>query len=269
MREAILPESVTTLTRRVARELVEELWGGEHPCLFADRRQVDDGYPSTNIQPDLIAAILDDLRPAFWLELGAMLGGSAIATARCVKALGMETSVCCVDPFTGDVNMWAWEKAHREQGAWRYLKLEAGRPTIYERFLANVRHEGHEDLIVPLVCTALVGMRLLQTLFAAGRLSRLPEVIYLDSAHEPDETLLELRAAWSLLTPGGVLFGDDWLWPSVRGAVQEFSRTIETDATRLVAFLRRFDESQLERNVFLYRGQWALFKPPVDADGQR
>ncbi len=250
----------------VSRQLLAELWFGTSPFAFAECDKVDDGYPNTNIEPELIEAILSDSEPGFWLELGTMLGGSAIHTAAAVKRLGLPTGICCVDPFTGDANMWLWEKERREAGEWRYLALTAGRPTIYDRFLANVRAAGHDDVIVPIVCTSLVGLRLLRALHDQGRLDSLPEVIYLDSAHEPEETLLELQAAWTLLAPGGVLFGDDWLWPSVRHDVQRFARTIEADTTRMVVFLRRFEESQLDGNVFLFRGQWVLFKPPVYPD---
>jgi predicted O-methyltransferase YrrM len=242
--------------------LLDELWHGESPFLFADLRQRDNGYPNSNIQPDLIDAVLVTLAPSFWLEVGTMIGGSAITVANAVKRLGLQTSICCVDPFTGDVNMWDWEKANRAKGEWSYLKLEAGRPTIYERFLANVRLQGHEDIIAPLPATSMVGMRLIERLVAQGRLAQLPDVIYHDAAHEPGETLLELQTAWSILQPGGILFGDDWAWPSVRGDVWAFSRTIAADTGRMVDFLRRFEESQLEGNVFLYRGQWALFKAP-------
>jgi predicted O-methyltransferase YrrM len=247
----------------VFQQLLDELWAGENPFLFADPRQVDDGYPNSNIQPDLIDAILRATAPRFWLEIGTMLGGSAIMTAERVKSLRLPTTVCCIDPFTGDANMWSWEKARREAGEWRYLKLEAGRPTIYERFLANVRAAGHEDVIVPIVCTSLVGIRLLESLLAERRLRARPEVIYLDSAHEPGETLLELQRAWGLLAPGGVLFGDDWLWPSVRHDVQTFAQVIVADAARTPAFMHQFAESELDGAVLLYRGQWVLFKPPA------
>lgn len=265
---ALVPHASTVESRalaevrgKVTRQLLDELWHGESPFLFADLRQKDDGYPNTNIQPDLIDAVLSTLAPAFWLEIGTMIGGSAIVVADAVKRLDMQTSICCVDPFTGDVNMWDWEKAKKAAGEWSYLKLEAGRPTIYERFLANVRIQGHEDIIAPLPCTAMVGMRLIERLATQGRLAQLPEVIYHDAAHEPGETLLELQTAWSILRPGGVLFGDDWAWPGVRGDVQAFARSIAADTGRMVDFLRLFEDSQLEGNVFLYRGQWVLFKP--------
>ncbi len=250
----------------VARELRTELWSGENPFDYADLGQVDLGGACTNVTPDLIAAILEEVRPSFWLELGTMLGGSATVTAECIKHTELNTSICCVDPFTGDVNTWLWEKAARDRGEWRYLKLTAGRPTIYERFLANVRHAEHDDVLVPLPATSLVAMRLIRVLVEEERLSRVPEVIYLDAAHEPGETLLELQNAWQLLSPGGVLFGDDWSWPSVRGDVRTLARTVEADTGRMVAFLRRFEESYLDGNVFLYRGQWVLFKPD-EGDG--
>jgi predicted O-methyltransferase YrrM len=244
----------------LVRELRGELWAGENPFDYADPEQVDPGDSCTNLTTDLVEAILEETRPAFWLELGTMLGGSALVTAECVQRLGLETAICCVDPFTGDVNTWLWEKGARERGEWRYLKLTAGRPTIYERFLANVRATGHDNLIVPLPATSLVAMRLLRVLVEEGRLSHLPEVIYLDAAHEPEETFLEVQAAWRLLPPGGVLFGDDWSWPSVKNDVRAFARTVEADTARMVAFLRRFEESYLDGNVFLYRGQWVLFR---------
>lgn len=253
---------VATPERRTPRDdLLHELWAGESPFDFADVRHVDDGYPDTYLPVELVEALLTEWRPRFWLELGTALGGSALRTAVSVKALGLETSICCIDAFTGDVNMWSWEKGRRERGDWRYLRLEAGRQTMYERFLANVHAAGHGDLIVPLPCTTLVGLRLLRLMHEEERLSQLPRVIYLDGAHEPGETLLELRSAWLTLEPGGVLFGDDWLWPSVRGDVQAFAGTVEVDASRLVAMLRRFPESELAGNVFLYGGHWALFKP--------
>jgi predicted O-methyltransferase YrrM len=260
IREPVVSERVRN-EPPLARELRAELWSGENPFDFADPEQVDLGGSCTNVTPDLIAAILEEVKPAFWLELGTMLGGSAIVTAECVKQLALETSICCVDPFTGDVNTWLWEKEARARGEWRYLKLSAGRPTIYERFLANVRQAGHDDILVPLPATSLVAMRLIRVLVDEGRLSRVPEVIYLDAAHEPGETLLELQNAWQLLNPGGVLFGDDWSWPSVRGDVRTFARTVEAETGRMVAFLRRFEESYLDGNVFLYGGQWVLFKP--------
>ena len=72
-------------------------------------------------------------------------------------------------------------------------------------------------------------MRVLGRLVAEKRIAHQPQVIFLDSAHEIDETLLELKQAWQLLAPGGVLIGDDFTWDAVRHDVSRFVATVETD----------------------------------------
>lgn len=47
-------------------------------------------------------------------------------------------------------------------------------------------------------------------------------MIYLDSAHEIDETYIELCLYWRQLRPGGILMGDDYGWPAVRTDVDRF-----------------------------------------------
>jgi predicted O-methyltransferase YrrM len=212
----------------VVAQLQLELYGGDSPLSFADERLIDDGYPHTNLRPELVRNVLRTFRPKFWLEFGSMLGGSAIRTADVIKELGAPTEIVCVDPFTGDVNMWDWERSLAQSGQWRFLRLERGRPTIYDRFLANVVAAGHADIILPIAATSTVGAKLLRRLHHQGRLSALPDVIYLDSAHEPNETYQELWMSWNLLAPGGVLMGDDWSWEAVRTDVLRFAQTIAT-----------------------------------------
>ena len=132
------------------------------PLAHADERYVDAGYPNTNLRPELIESILDAVRPQFWLELGSMLGGSAIRTASIIKAQMAPTEIVCIDPFTGDANMWALEQPKKQSGEWQFLRLERGRATIYDRFLANVTAAGHEDIILPIAATSIVGIRLLR-----------------------------------------------------------------------------------------------------------
>jgi predicted O-methyltransferase YrrM len=242
----------------IVAELTAALYGDEPPLDFADPGFRDDGYPHTNLQPAVIESVLDVAKPMFWLELGSMLGGSAILAAAVVKRRAAPTGIVCVDPFCGDVNMWAWEQGKKRAGEWRFLRTERGRPTIFERFVANVDAAGHGDIILPITATSMVGMRLLQRLLAQGLISRRPEVIYLDSAHEANETLLELHAAWDLLTPDGILFGDDWSWEAVRTDVLRFAATIQTRPERLLA---RHGQSHPQNGVVLMEnGQWALVK---------
>jgi len=119
---------------------------GQDPFTGADRNYVDKGYGNTNIQEGLIDLVLDKVEPEFWLEVGSMLGGSLIKTTDAIKRHHhLATSIVSIDPFSGDVGMWEWNKPRKTSGDWSYLKLVNGRPTIYERFLANVREAGHDD----------------------------------------------------------------------------------------------------------------------------
>jgi tetratricopeptide (TPR) repeat protein/predicted O-methyltransferase YrrM len=244
----------------VIGQLCAELYGGDSPLAHADLQYVDDGYPHTSLRPELIESILDAVRPRFWLELGSILGGSAIRTATIIKAQMAPTEIVCIDTFTGDVNMWACEQPKKQAGEWQFLRLERGRPTIYERFLANVTAAGHEDIILPIAATSIVGTRLLRRLADEQRLAALPDVIYLDSAHEPDETFLELRNCWDLLQPGGVLVGDDWDQDAVRNDVLRFVETVRLNADARQRLTERHPRFVQHEGVLLDRGQWVLMK---------
>jgi hypothetical protein len=180
--------------------------------------------------------------------------------ADAVKAARANTEIVCVDPFTGDVNMWAWEQATKQQNEWQFLRLERGRPTIYDRFLANVAAAGHADIILPIQATSIVGLKLLRRLAQEQRISSLPEVIYLDSAHEPGETFLELHQCWDLLQPGGALMGDDWSWEGVRNDVLRFARTIQTNPATRQLLAQRHRTFTEHAGILLDRGQWVLVK---------
>ncbi|HET6233978.1 MAG TPA: class I SAM-dependent methyltransferase [Acetobacteraceae bacterium] len=223
-------------------------------------KYMDSGYTHTNIAPELLDSTLLIIRPAFWLEIGSMLGGSAIRTAEAVNRASIPMQIVCIDPFCGDVNMWAWERPLAAGNAWRFLRVEDCRPTIYERFLANVLFQGHHDIILPIMTTSSVGLKLLSRLMQEQRLSVLPEVIYLDAAHEVDETFLEVRSSWALLPAGGVLLGDDWDWPAVRGDVLKFAEQITPNQALLDRFGAAHPDATRDGNVFLFRGQWLLAK---------
>lgn len=240
--------------------LVTELYSNDGPFDYADLNFVDTGYPHTNLAHDLIETVLDVVQPKFWLEIGSMLGGSAIRTADVVKNKSAATQIVCIDPFTGDVNMWDWERSTKAENHWRFLRIERGKPTIYERFLANVKAAEHDDIVLPINATSTVGIKLIRRLFEQQRIMTLPEAIYLDSAHEPDETFLELRHSWDLLQPGGVLLGDDWGWDAVRNDVTKFAATVAVNrdnARRLCERHARFEDVN---GILLDHGQWLLAK---------
>merc|ERR1712013_445168 len=53
--------------------------------------------------------------------------------------------------------------------------------------------------------------------------------MYLDSAHEKGETLLEINQAFKLVAPGGVLLGDDLDWSAVESDLHAFISQLDLD----------------------------------------
>lgn len=247
----------------IIAELLANLYSGTSPYTSCEEKYVDHGYPHTNILPDLLKILFTTIRPTYIVECGSMLGGSAIRMAQVLKENAMDNEIVCIDPFTGDVNMWDWERNH----GWKFLRLENGIPTIYKRFLANCKYGGFESKILPINATASVGVKLLQRLRDQRRISALPNYIYLDSAHEKDETFIELSICWNALHAsagaGGVLFGDDWSWDAVKQDVIKFANVVRDNIDRdalqkmhaLVAGSSVFNDA-----ILLYKGQWVLFK---------
>lgn len=163
-----------------------------------------------------------------WVEVGSFLGRSAITTADVIKRRHgkQKTEIVCIDPWTGATQQWMFHSMPAlrpdNYSDFDFLQMDAsGVPRLYEKFLANIAGVGHQDVILPIRASSLVGMNLLCELHAKGLLQR-PQVIYLDSAHEIGETFLELSAAWRLLAPGGVLMGDDYSWPAVKHDLSKF-----------------------------------------------
>jgi predicted O-methyltransferase YrrM len=46
--------------------------------------------------------------------------------------------------------------------------------------------------------------------------------VFVDANHKYEAVLEDLDAWWPKISPGGVLCGDDFLWPEVRTAVTDF-----------------------------------------------
>jgi len=247
---------------QIYTELLVNLYDGESPYLSASSEWIDKEYPHTNLSTELVQVLFALLPPKFVLEIGSMLGGSAIRMAQVIKELNADASIICMDPFTGDVNMWDWEKEAREKGKWRFLRLDNGVPTIYKRFLANVVDNKASDIILPISVTSIVGMRLLERLNGQGRISQMPNYIYLDSAHEAGETLFELNMAWRILKNGGILFGDDWAWSAVQNDVMEFTGNASGINRSLLESIggALSGAQMIEPGVLLWNGQWMVAK---------
>lgn len=159
--------------------------------------------------------------PKLSVEVGSFHGHSAILQAKKLDQHGFkDTPLLCIDPWTGDLGMLLyrddWDKKLTPG------ELADGRSTSYWQFMLNVKQQIEEKNIgpkhiIPMAVTSIVGARYL---IAVGLT---PDTIYLDSAHEFDETYTELVLYYHTLAAGGVIYGDDFLWQAVAHDVKRFS----------------------------------------------
>jgi cephalosporin hydroxylase len=154
----------------------------------------------------------------FVVEAGSMHGGSSIKIAMELDKRGRnDVPILCIDTFSGDLNNWL------NRDLWQYVNVRDGRATIFDQFMVNVRQaiaDGSisSNHISAFQVDSIVGARWLQaTAFT-------PQLIFLDPAHEIDETYTELTLFWSILEPGGILMGDGYSLKAVKLDLDRFVR---------------------------------------------
>ena len=297
---------------KINADLISTLFEGKDPFDVPSGVPADWTYRHTNFNTDFFAYIAaKHIFPNFFegltfhLEVGSFKAGSVIRLASLLKEKNAsewgKTSLVCIDPFTGDVNMWLWQKIDekgihvggprsmtkpitigqklgRSKAGDRVIELKAdaphdyldmgvdGRPRVFDRFKANVLDKRHEDMILPIQATGLVGMKLILKLKQEGRISDLPQMLYLDSAHEEGETYLELQTAWKILPPCAVLYGDDWNWDGVQKDLVKFAN--ELHLPPLVLFNDHIQLTQPLNGVGLMgKSQWFMQKPADNTRG--
>jgi hypothetical protein len=164
-----------------------------------------------NSDAPIFGELLERVRPKVIIEVGTWHGGSAIHMAGEAKKLGISPRIICVDTWLGAEEFWTTANL----GDDRDLKRRNGWPEVYFDFLGNVVAAGHQDLIHPMPMSSTVGARVL----AFHKI--LAGLIYIDASHDYDDVRSDIRNFRPLLLPGGVMFGDDYSWPSVARAVAD------------------------------------------------
>lgn len=221
-------------TEFLEREGTAKLLGKSAPYPFSVLQREDGEH---NFR-ELLDQLGEKKLPSFVVEVGTFHGGSSLYMAKVFDDLGGKAvPILCVDPFTGDLNMWL------NKNGWDFLHMHAGRPSIYEQFMLNVVESQKLGLspthVLPFPVTSLVAARWLHLKGYS------PDLVFLDSAHEVDETYMELVLFWRVLQPGGVLFGDDYRWPSVKVDLDRFAFNYDL------------------RVVMLSEDVWYVVKPPL------
>lgn len=128
------------------------------------------------------------------IEVGSWLGYS---TRFIASEMGEDGVVYAIDHWLGSPD----ELQHRN---------DPRQPYVYQQFLSNVIHAGLTERIKPIRMNSLE---------AADALNLKVDLIYLDTSHDTDSVYKNIMAWYPHLKDGGILCGDDWLWPTVQVAV--------------------------------------------------
>ena len=203
-------------------EIANTLWNGTEPFLERSTYRGRTDYQGWASDNPMLHRAVAEIRPRIIVEIGVWKGGSTITLAEQLRAHGLNGVVIAVDTWLGSQEHWYVKEWFDS------LRLEAGYPTLFKTFCANVIAKGLDDLVVPLP---------MDSLNAAGLLKHhgiQPDVVHIDAGHDYASVMSDLKAWWPLVKPGGVLIGDDYhpvadAWPEVRAAFQDFFQTTEID----------------------------------------
>jgi hypothetical protein len=202
-------------------ELVRKLWHGNDPFDGFDPTgiKVDkQGWGSTH--PYLVTSIYE-IRPVLIVEIGVWKGRSVITMAKALRALGIPGLVLAVDTWLGSSEHWAIPEMFAD------LHLKQGYPTLYHTFMANIIHEGLQDLVLPLPLDSVNASILMR----AHKIR--PQMIHIDGGHDYRSVATDILKWWPQLESGGILIGDDYRvdghFPGVRRAFDELATAVGQD----------------------------------------
>ena len=181
-----------------------------------------DGFTPTIAEPDLqgwnglhpaLVRFVEQDKPEVIIDLGVWKGQSTITLAKAQQRVKENGIVIAVDSFLGSPEHWSIKR----QDIHGSLLFRNGRPNFYETFLSNVVLSGLSSRIIPIAQTSENAALILK------RNGVRPNFVHIDAAHEYEPCLRDMELFWDILTPGGLLMGDDFPWPGVATAVVHFS----------------------------------------------
>jgi predicted O-methyltransferase YrrM len=162
----------------------------------------------------MMAALIHAISPRLIIEVGSWKGGSAIQMASVVRrrGWGCSTKILCVDTWLGTSTDL---KANRRA-------LKNGYPTVYYEFVHNIMSAGLSSVVVPLPAPANIAAKFLGYLLDKDEMPA-ADLIFIDGNHDYDDVVSDITNYFPFLSPGGIMFGDDFGWAGVKKAVQEFA----------------------------------------------
>lgn len=215
--QAVLPSARNVLHHSTFHELVRVIHGGESP--FANGVDLTNWpaveTPDWGSEHPWFLDTITKVQPQVLIEVGTFLGGSAMHTAKILKAAGLDSALICVDTWLGDHEHWTIPDCRR------LLEFRQCRPGFYKTFLSNVHCAGLSNYIIPVPIDSVSGAKLLSIHGIKA------DMIYIDGGHEGGEVYRDVANYWTLLRAGGAMLFDDYAdgrFPGLTADVDRFAR---------------------------------------------
>lgn len=194
----------------------------ENPFAGLDVSGVDPDRQGWGSDHPIISECIEKIRPQTIAEVGVWKGRCALNMVRYCRGLDLDAEVICIDTWLGSQEHWL---RRDNPHFYHSLSIKNGFPRIYWTFLRNVVDENAQDYITPMPMPSETASYVLQELNVKL------DLVHVDAGHEYEAVSADLRRYWSLLRPGGILIGDDYVpsWPGVRRAADEFAKSVDRD----------------------------------------
>ncbi len=149
-----------------------------------------------------IKNIMNQINPKTIVEVGSWMG---LSTSFIAQNMPNNCILYAIDTWNGSPE-------HKDDPVYsKYL------PNLYALFLSNMRQLGLAEKIVPIRMSSIEAVK---------SLNLFPDFIYLDASHKYEDVCDDISNWYKKLKPGGILSGDDWMWPSVRTAVEKMAKDL-------------------------------------------
>lgn len=209
--------------KNLTKDLILDIDGKQYYENFNPNEYGDTLEPGSMPAPYFYDALINDLiqknpsQPILGIEVGSFLGYSAISFAKKMKQHNPNSKLICVDTWLGSPEHFEMLKSEKKDNR---LGWKNGYPTMYHKFISNVILNDVQDIIIPLPFPSTIGFKVLNKIFEKNNIKA--DFAYIDGSHEETEVYMDLYYYYQLISPGGMLCGDDWAWEPVRNDVIKF-----------------------------------------------
>lgn len=146
------------------------------------------------------------------IEIGSWVGDSANYICSCLPS---DSCLICIDTFLGSRSHFTKDQIPQDSNH---------RPIILDIFLDSTKH--NRDKIIPLQFSSNVAAEILRY-----RKIPLADYIFLDGSHATLDVYCDLCNYYPMLSPNGVLLGDDYTWDTVVAGIEKFKKEFNIEYT--------------------------------------